>query len=153
MRILKENIFIIILAAFLLQGCSGPMVNVSQKQDYEGMLGRSFVLQSDCYVFYFEDEKSGVPLIAPKRKFPIQTLSDCIGKYLYGRIVLGEIKAGQKFKVDSVFRQKIFSSVSPVQYYVYISVENGGRWKELDAILLMDDPFNPTAFDSDVSVR
>ena len=122
------------------------MVNVSKEPDYGSLIGREFVLPCDCYVFCYDDERSGVPLITDKNAFPDGTLSDCIGKNLNGRIVLGEIKPGSRFKVESVFRQKFFSSVSPVQYYVFISVEGEHRWKKLDAIQLMNDWFKPTMF-------
>lgn len=126
------------------------MVDMSWKAEYNNLIGRTFTLRHDCYVFYYDDERLGFPYIAQTSFFGDRPISEIRGKDINGSIPVSYLRAGAKFRLDSVFRQNIVSSVSPVCYYVFITINVDGKWRKLNAIYLTAFHSEPPMFDPEL---
>jgi hypothetical protein len=143
MKLKQIFLFVLVVSAFLLQGCTlftGPKQDISRLDAYTNLVGHIFRLQGDCYVYVFDDERTKMPSVSDKRLFPSSMGSDSVGKDINGQIIVGTLKKGTEFKLESVWQQKVISSYSSIRFFFIISLEASRQvpWTKLNAIDLTD---------------
>jgi hypothetical protein len=133
-------LFVFVACAPLFQGCSGPLVNISNSEQYKGLVGHTFRLQGDCYIYFFDDGSTKLPYISDKRSFSARMTSDSVGRGIDGENIVGTLKKDTEFKLESVLQQKVISDTTSMRYLFIISLEGTGQaqWTKLNAIDLTD---------------
>ena len=130
---------VLVAGLSLFQGCTGPLVNLSGNEQYKSLVGHTFRLQGDSYIYFFDDETKKIPYVSDKRSFPGGMASDYVGKTINGQVIVGSLKKGTDFRLESVWQQKVPSSYSPERYFFIISLEGVQvQWTKLNAIGLTD---------------
>jgi hypothetical protein len=113
---------------------------MSSAEQYKDLIGSTFRLRGDCFIYCFEDERARLRIM-DKNLFPGNLSSDYVGKVLNYRIILGCLKKGTEFRLDSVWRQEVISDARSERWYFMISLKGAeqARWTKLDAVDLTED--------------
>jgi hypothetical protein len=146
MNLKRITLWTLALSLCLFQGCAGPIgpaEDLSNTKQYNGFVGRTFRLQRDCYVYVYKDEKSELPFVCDNNHegaLPEVVKSDYVGQNINGLTILGILKIGAKFRLESVYKQNVISDTTSADYYFVISLEGTeqARWPKLNAIYLTD---------------
>jgi hypothetical protein len=146
MNLKRITLWTLALSLYLFQGCAGPIgpaQDLSNTKQYNGLVGRTFRLQRNCYVFVYKDEESELPFVCDNNQegaLPEVVRSDYVGQNINGLAILGILENGTEFRLDSVSEQRVISDTRS-SYYIFaitlVKPDKAQRTK-FNAVMLTD---------------
>jgi len=107
--------------------CLAPLIGCEKRTDlsstepYARVIGKSFVLQQDYYIFCFDNSTNS--LIGRVNEFPAEVSNKYVGEKFGHAKILGCASKGQEFFIQKVEREETFES-SYENYYAILIPKN-----------------------------
>ena len=126
--------------------------SVAKHPEYAGMIGKEYVLQRDCYIFRFSDDKKvlhlspvgadtpGLGTIQPSENIDVRL----IGKKFANFEILGELPKQTVVKIVAVKRVVKFE----IEYYqIFVGTDINGTQRTYEAMFLQEEKYTGARFD------
>ncbi|HEX3729662.1 MAG TPA: hypothetical protein VHV47_07645 [Opitutaceae bacterium] len=107
---------------------------------YDGIAGRRYIIERNCYFFEFKRNHTDFPLVADHAlvpDLPEEVSARYVGADLPGVRILGILHIGEHVKIASV-RRDIHRSTTDITFEIVFLTEDEHPYPRLDAFWLLD---------------